>query len=196
MANVILGLLLIAPQSLYDLVKNFERGVSLLYSASAGSIKRAIDGMLGQGLIEVASAEPGVRGRKVYRATDAGREAFAAWMHSDLTGADAESAALHRFHFLGLFEAEERVVTLERIVSRLETDLSELSALNEQLEGIDVPEEYQEIADYQLATLEYGLDGHRRALDWFSDRLERERRKSPRSAPPQQSEGPGTQGAE
>lgn len=196
MANVILGLLLIAPQSLYDLVKNFERGVSLLYSASAGSIKRAIDSLLGQGLIEVASAEPGVRGRKVYRATDAGRETFAAWMQSDLTGADAESAALHRFHFLGLFEAEERVVTLERIVSRLESDLSELSALNEQLEGIDVPEEHREIADYQLATLEYGLDGHRRALDWFSGRLERERRKSPRSAPPQLSERPGTQGAD
>ena len=60
MAHVILGLLLIAPQSLYGLVKAFEAGVSLFYSASSGSIKRALDGLLAQGLIEVASVEPRV----------------------------------------------------------------------------------------------------------------------------------------
>lgn len=42
MANVILGLLMLWPQSLYELTKSFEAGISLFYSASTGSIKRAL----------------------------------------------------------------------------------------------------------------------------------------------------------
>src|SRR5690606_21348042 len=102
MAHVILGLLLIAPQSLYDLVKSFEAGVSLFYSASSGSIKRALDGLLAQGLIEVASVEPSARGKKVYRVTDSGREEFRSWMTGELAGPDLETAALPRLFFLGL----------------------------------------------------------------------------------------------
>ena len=59
MANVILGLLLLAPMSLYDLIKAFEQGISLFYSASSGSIKRALDGLLKKGYIVVADVQPG-----------------------------------------------------------------------------------------------------------------------------------------
>ncbi|MEE2047557.1 PadR family transcriptional regulator, partial [Nocardiopsis tropica] len=100
MAHVILGLLLIAPQSFYDLIKGFEAGVALFYSASSGSIRRALDSLLARGAIEVASVEPGGRGRKVYRVTGAGREEFRAWMTGDPTGSDLETAALSRLFFL------------------------------------------------------------------------------------------------
>ena len=53
MSHVILGLLMLWPQSLYELTKNFEAGVSLFYSASTGSIKRALDGLLADGRIAV-----------------------------------------------------------------------------------------------------------------------------------------------
>ncbi|RAY11021.1 PadR family transcriptional regulator [Actinomadura craniellae] len=173
MAHVILGLLLIAPQSLYDLIKGFEAGVALFYSASSGSIKRALDTLLARGLIEVASVEAGGRGRKVYRLTDAGRHEFHAWMTGEPVGPDLETAALSRLYFLGLLEPAERASVLRRITARIETDLAGLSALDRHLDTLDVPEEHRDLATHQRAALEYGIAAHRFALDWFRDHIDR-----------------------
>lgn len=173
MANVILGLLLITPQSFYDLIKGFEAGVSLLYSASSGSIKRALDTLAARGLIEVASVESGGRGRKVYRVTDAGRKEFRAWMTAEPTGPDLETAALSRLCFLGLLEPVERAPVLRRITARIETDLAALSALDEHIDTLDIPEEHRDLAAYQRAALDYGIASHRFMLDWFRERIDR-----------------------
>ncbi|MFI6506409.1 helix-turn-helix transcriptional regulator [Streptosporangium sp. NPDC050855] len=173
MAHVILGLLLIAPQTFYDLIKGFEAGIALFYSASSGSIKRALDTLLTRGLIEVASVEAGGRGRKVYRLTDAGRREFHAWMTGDLTGPDLETAALSRLYFLGLLEPAERVPALRRVTARIEADLATLSTLDEHLGIPDMPEEHRDLATHQRATLDYGIASHRFALDWFRAHIDR-----------------------
>ncbi|WP_043626504.1 PadR family transcriptional regulator [Nonomuraea candida] len=173
MAHVILGLLLIAPQTFYDLIKGFEAGVALFYSASSGSIKRALDTLLARGLIEVASTETGGRGRKVYRVTDAGRAEFHAWMTGEPAGLDVEKTALSRLYFLGLVEPGERVRVLHRVVARIETDLAAFSALDQRLDTLEVPEEQRDIAAHQRATLDYGMASLRFMLDWFRDRIER-----------------------
>ncbi|HLV54073.1 MAG TPA: PadR family transcriptional regulator [Actinotalea caeni] len=170
MAYVILGLLLIRPQSLYDLVKSFEAGVSLFYSASTGSIKRALDGLLDRGRIEVASTEGG-RGRKVYRVTDAGRDELEAWLTAEPTG-DVETAALSRLYFLGLLPAERRRAVLERLVDRVEAGLADLERLGEQVADLDVPADQRDLARYQLATLEYGLGSYRYASSFFRGLLD------------------------
>ena len=172
MAHVILGLLLIAPQSLYDLVKSFETGVSLFYSASSGSIKRALDGLLADDLVEVLDAE-GARGRKVYRVTDAGRAAFHTWMTGEQSG-DIETAALSRLYFLGLLPAADRAPVLRRIVARVESGLAELERLAQRISEIEIPEQQQALAGYQLATLDYGLGSYRHAAAYFHRLLERE----------------------
>jgi DNA-binding PadR family transcriptional regulator len=173
MAHVILGLLLIAPQTFYDLIKGFEAGVALFYSASSGSIKRALDTLLARGLIEVASVEAGGRGRKVYRLTEAGRQEFRAWMTGELTGPDLETAALSRLYFLGLLEPAERLPVLRRITARIETDLAALSALDKHLDTLDVPEEHRDLVTHQRATLDYGIASYRFSLDWFRDHIDR-----------------------
>lgn len=173
MAHVILGLLLIAPQSYYDLVKGFEAGVALFYSASSGSIKRALDNLLATGLIEIASTETGGRGKKTYRVTDAGRQEFRAWMTGELGGSDLESAALARLYFLGLMEPAERVPVLHRIEARIESDLTRFSQLDEHLDTVDVPEGRGDVAAHQRATLDYGIASLRFALDWFRDYADR-----------------------
>ncbi|MCP2357064.1 DNA-binding PadR family transcriptional regulator [Nonomuraea thailandensis] len=173
MAHVILGLLMIAPQTFYDLIKGFEASVALFYSASSGSIKRALDTLLARGFIEVASIETGGRGRKVYRVTDAGREEFRAWMTGEPTGPDLEKTALSRLYFLGLVEPGERAPVLHRIVARIETDLAAFSALDKLLDTLDVPREQRDIAAHQRATLDYGMASLRFMLDWFRDHLER-----------------------
>ncbi|PZG22276.1 PadR family transcriptional regulator [Nonomuraea aridisoli] len=173
MSHVILGLLLIAPQSFYDLIKAFEAGVALFYSASSGSIKRALDTLLTREFIEVASVEAGRRGRKVYRVTEAGCAEFRAWMTGEPAGPDLETAALSRLYFLGLLEPGERVPVLRRIVARIETDLAALSALDKHLDTLEIPEEHRDLAAHQRATLDYGIASQRFMLDWFRDHLDR-----------------------
>lgn len=173
MAYVILGLLLIAPQSLYDLIKGFEAGVSLIYSASSGSIKRALDGLLRRGHIEVAQVAAKGRGRKVYRVTAEGEVAFREWMTGELTG-DLETAALSRLFFLGLLPPGERAPVLRRAVGRIEEDLARLEALNARFDAMEIPDEYQDVATYQRATVDYGLAAHRFVLERFRGQLARE----------------------
>lgn len=167
MAYVVLGLLLIAPQSLYDLVKGFEAGVALFYSSSSGSIKRALDNLLERGLIEVASVQAAGRGRKVYRVTEGGRQEFRAWMTAEPVGPDFESAALSRLYFLGLLDPAERAPVLDRIQARIQADLARLRALDEQLDTVDVPDGLADVAAHQRATLDYGIASLTFAQDWF-----------------------------
>lgn len=171
MAHVILGLLLIYPQSLYDLIKNFEAGVSLFYSASSGSIKRALDNLLAAGSIEVASTEAGARGRKVYQVTDRGKGEFHAWMTGPFSG-NLETAALSRLYFLGLITAEERPPVLQRMRDATAAQLTQLTTLRDQISTLEIPDELREVAQFQSATLDYGIHSHQASLDWFTDRLD------------------------
>lgn len=171
MANVILGLLLLRAMSLYDLIRAFEQGVSLFYSASSGSIKRALDGLLAKGQVEVASSPSAARGRKEYRVTPAGREAFRAWMLGELNEADLETAALSRLYFLGLLDSSERSAVANHIQARLLADLDRLEELERRVTDVEVPDALADVAVYQRMTLDYGLASHRFAANWFREHL-------------------------
>jgi DNA-binding PadR family transcriptional regulator len=170
MAHVILGLLMLWPQSLYELTKNFEAGVSLFYSASTGSIKRAIDRLLADDRIAVESSG-GRRGKKVYAVTDAGRAEFRRWMLDDLSGSDAETAMLARAFFLGLLDAAERPIVAAHIRDRIRDELGRLEHLEAQVSRAEVPGGFEDVARFQLATLQYGLATCRTALGWAEEYL-------------------------
>ncbi len=176
MAHVILGLLLLRPMSLYDLIRAFESGVSLFYSASSGSIKRALDGLREHGRIEVGHV--GARGRKVYRVTESGRAAFHEWMTGDMASGDTETAILSRLFFLGLAAPAER----RRIVSRMEAlitaDLARLQQVADGFDRAEVPDELAEVAAYQRVTLDYGIASHVFALEWVRSHVMDERTSS------------------
>ncbi|PID53627.1 MAG: hypothetical protein CSA58_05055 [Micrococcales bacterium] len=168
MAYVILGFLHISRMSLYDLIKAFESGVSLFYAASSGSIKRALDGLAEEGAIKAADGPPGPRGRKEYVITAAGRRKFLEWMTDDIKG-DVETEALSRLYFLGFVDREDRALVLTAISQRLESELRRFKALEAKIASEDVPEQLQEVALYQRATLDYGLSSLNHALRWFED---------------------------
>ena len=154
-------------QTLYSLKKNFEAGISLFYSASVGSIKRALDALLRQQLVSVADEDAGPRRKKAYAITEAGRAEFRTWMRSPLTVADAETTALARTFFLGLVEPADQTATLAAIIARLDEDLQRLRAFAQDLDALEVPIEAQPIFVHQRATLDYGIGAHEFALAWF-----------------------------
>lgn len=169
MAHVILGLLLLGNMSLYDLIKAMEQGTSLFYSASAGSIKRALDGLLKRGDIHVVSQETTGRKRKIYGITPQGRITFHAWMMSPPENADLDAAALTRIYFLGLLDEPERVTVLESIRDAVSRSATTLEHTQDQVKGQSVPAELASIAHYTKATLEYGIRTHDTALTWLEE---------------------------
>lgn len=162
-----MGLLILGEQTLYSLKKNFEAGISLFYSASVGSIKRALDALLSQGLVRITNEDGGPRGKKTYAITAAGRAEFQHWMRSPLTASDAETTALARTFFLGLVEPADQAAALAAIIARMEEDLQRLSTFALHLDALEVPPEAQPIFVHQRATLDYGIGAHEFALAWF-----------------------------
>ncbi|MDO5076300.1 PadR family transcriptional regulator [Corynebacterium sp.] len=171
MAYVILGLLLIRPRSLYDLVRAFEAGPALFYSASSGSIKRAIDGLLRDGRIEVDHIDPAARGRKTYRITPVGTTEFRTWMRSDISGSNAEPAILARLFFLGFLPPEQREEVLDNIEDALQRGCDHLVDIEQQVAQTEIPKHLADVATYQRATLAYGLAAHQFGLNWFRENL-------------------------
>ncbi len=169
MANVILGLLLLHPQTIYDLNKQFESSVSLFYSASLGALRSALLGLLSRGHVEFDEIVERGRAKKVYRITPEGREAFAAWMRGPISGSNLETAALSKLFFLGSIpEAAERRAILADIADRAAEQLSVLEATEASASSVPYPPEFAQVAHYRLRTLAYGLGSTRFALEFFA----------------------------
>jgi DNA-binding PadR family transcriptional regulator len=168
--QVILGLLLLhGPLSLYAAQRLFAQGISLFYSASFGSIQRALKQLVERGLATVEGASADTRGRKPYTITDAGIRAWREWMAEPLTGGDLETAALSRIFFLGLIDdVEERGRIVAAIRERIDADLGELRGVAAALDQADVPAAFSDVFAYQRATLDYGIRSHEHARDWFA----------------------------
>ncbi len=173
MGHVILGLLLLGDRTLYELKKQFEAGVSLFYSASTGSLKRALDVHLAAGRVRLTGADAGPRGRKTYAITDAGVADFRAWILGPIAGPDLEIAALTRVFFLGLLAPAERADVMGRIVERAEGALAELRGVAVLLDAQEIPAEYTDVFTHQRATLDYGIGAHEHAVAWFRAHAER-----------------------
>lgn len=170
---MILGLLmLLGPQTLYSLNKQFERGPSLFYRASFGSLQSALRGLLAAGHVTVHATTERGRNKKNYSVTDAGLRAFHDWIRSPLTGGDLEVAALSRLFLLGLVEdADERRGIIDHITVEVERELARLEEFADALDAqaVEIPDAYRGVFRYQRATLDYGLMSHRAALAWFRD---------------------------
>lgn len=172
MEFVILGLLMIRSQTVYELNQSFKTGVSLFYSASYGSLQTALKKLLEKGWVSFSEEVENGRHKKVYAVQPAGKEAFAAWMKSETPDSKLEVTALSKMYFLGLVtDAGERRDILREITDKTEQALAGLEALNRELGQMEVPEAYRGLFRYQLKTLEYGIGAHRFARDWFAKEL-------------------------
>lgn len=167
MRFVILGLLLGGPLSLYEVQRRFSSVISLFYSASSGSIQRALRTLVDDGHVTVVDDDTSPRGRKLHHVTEAGRDAWRTWMLEPATGSDLEQAMLARVFFLGhLADADERMQVLTSIRARAESELQRLDAI-----AAIRPDTAQlgPSQAYPFATLDYGLRSTRLTLEWLRE---------------------------
>lgn len=170
---VILGLLLGGPLSLYDLQKRFAASVSLFYSASSGSIQRALQHLVAEGAVTVDDADGSRRGRRVYRIADAGRERWREWMLGAIpAGTDAETTVLAKVFLLGRLEApDDRAAVVDGIRRHVAEARGTLETLATEVDAHAGPlsDDDARVFAYQRATLDYGLRAHATLAHWIDE---------------------------
>lgn len=173
MQFVILGLLLGGPLSLYDLQKRFAAGISLFYSASSGSIQRALQHLTAAGAVVVEEADGTRRGRKVHRITDEGTRRWRTWMLAPIPqGTEAETTVLAKVFLLGRLEpASDRAGVLRTIREHVDDARRALEALAVEVDARtgDLDPATQRLFAYQRATLDYGLRSHALMRAWIDE---------------------------
>lgn len=173
MEYAVLGLLMLRNLTLYELNKSFRQGISLIYSASYGSLQFAVKKLLSNGYIEVAEKLENGRNKKIYSITISGRELFLDWMRNgEIPAAKLEAVALTKLYFLGVMDRiEDKRYILNRILETIQRMEEELKQLDKQVSRLEVPESGKGIFHYQLKSLDYGIKAHQFAKAWFEELL-------------------------
>lgn len=162
-AASLLGFLHEGPRTGWDLVATAQQRIGDYWTITQSQVYRELASMAANGLVAVG--EPGPRDRKPYTLTDAGREAFAAWIVRDPGLEQIRFPLLLTMNFarhlppdrLREIVERQRVLHAERLAG-YERQASALPADRSTLSSDD---------RYRAATLDFGLRYERAVVDWF-----------------------------
>ena len=76
MEYIILGLLLFKEMTIYEMNSSFKKGLSLIYSASYGSLQNATKKLIKTEWIHFTQTIENGRNKKIYSISDQGKAAF------------------------------------------------------------------------------------------------------------------------
>jgi DNA-binding PadR family transcriptional regulator len=154
-----LGLLVQHPGSGYDLLRRFEKSMANVWPATQSQLYGELNKLADAGLIEVADIGP--RGRKVYRATAAGRAELVRWVTDPQDDPPYRSAELLRVFLLGEIPEDEARKHLLAIAEHADAEIERLEALRDSTDWDDGGG-----AHFGRAALEYGLRLHAMEAQW------------------------------
>jgi len=175
MDNMILGLLLFGSRTIYQLRERIDQGLNLMYSSSMGSIQAAIKKLLSSGYIQCEDVTGG-RNCKFYTITDSGRAHFMEWVNAPMSVLNYRNPDLGKLYFMGFSQPENRSDILGSYLIQLKKQYAALDMICQEGENTSVPEAYQDIAFYQLASARYGRDLMRFNIEWYQRLLDEGRR--------------------
>jgi DNA-binding PadR family transcriptional regulator len=154
-----LGLLVQHPGSGYDLLRRFEKSMANVWPATQSQLYGELNKLADAGLIEVADIGP--RGRKVYRATAAGRAELVRWVTNPQDDPPYRSAELLRVFLLGEIPRDEARKHLLALAEHADAEIERLEALRDSTDWGDGGG-----AHFGRAALEYGLRVHAVEAQW------------------------------
>jgi DNA-binding PadR family transcriptional regulator len=156
--HAVLGMLAEAPHSGWDLTKRFERSLGNVWTASHSQIYTQLGKLEAEGLAEVVATFP--RGRKDYRATEAGRAEVVRWLRETEPSGTQRNEAMLRVFLLWLLEPGEARAYLEREAATHAEQLAFYEDLAAAWQGDDPPQRAFRVA------LEAGLRMERAYVEW------------------------------
>lgn len=156
----LLGFLHEGPMSGWDLVARAQDRIGEFWSLTQSQVYRELARMAEDGLVE--AGERGARSKRPYTITETGREAFAQWVER------VPGTETIRFPLLltMAFGAHLPGPTLESFLARHRLNHADrLARYVKQRE--EMPDGYEQVDPFAVATLEFGITYERAVLQWF-----------------------------
>ena len=161
---VVLGLLAHGPRSGYDIKAVVDRSTRFFWAASYGQIYPELRRLEHDGLVEGEDSPRGGRGRRVYRLTEAGREALVEWLLGPTVTIELRDESLLRLFFADSLPAEQALQLLEGRKRGHEHYLETLRAIDAR-PGTDTP--------FVDLVLRWGIAFNEWGAEWCRQQLER-----------------------
>jgi PadR family transcriptional regulator AphA len=164
----VLGLLTKRPMSGYDVKRSIDRTIRHFWAGSFGQIYPELKRLEALGWI--AGADDGSRGRRVYRATAAGRRALGDWLHGDETRIELRDESLLRLFFADALPVDEALSLLRGRREGYAGMLELLRSLDDGSGEADTP--------FVDLVYRWGLDYCEWGMEWCERQERRLRRRS------------------
>ena len=177
MEYLILGLLLLAPMTGYELQRFIKQNLALICSSSAGSVQTALAKLEKEGRVAAAEAMEGRRRKKTYTITPAGRQAFEGWVAQPMQAGRAKNMELGRLFFLGLAAPGRRAEAIRDYLRQIDEVRAVLCAIRErfgraQAGELPAGQNWAEVFRFQGYTIEYGIAAAEFERQWYGRLLE------------------------
>ena len=165
--KIILGILQYSDMTSYEIKKAIEKSTAFFYNASMGSIHPALKKLEGSDCVSINSTIENGRAKKIYSITNKGRAVFTNWLSEGLPLEKFKDETLVRLFFFGYLKPEERALHIKSHITSLQEQIEVLEVLREQISELDVPKGLRTHADYQIATLDFGISYFKFSSDWY-----------------------------
>jgi DNA-binding PadR family transcriptional regulator len=172
MEFIILGLLMFKNMTIYELNASFGVGLKMIYSASYGSLQYSVKKLLKDGMISYMETVENGRNKKIYNINQNGIDYFYGWMLAKTKFNGTDKVILSKVYFLGLIEDNNKkreIIT--DLLESVKVYALELSKIKEENKNLSLPSNLMEIANYQLATLDYGIGAYEHSIMWLESLL-------------------------
>jgi len=165
---VLLGLLSFGPMTGYDLKATIERTVGHFWQESYGQLYPTLKALHADGLVTLDEQPDGGRTRKVYGITDAGRDAFRAWLAEPAAPSVVRNEMMLKVFMASLGDAADLRPHLERALAAAQDRADALSAIRHAVAA-------EPATDHQrrcwLLTVDLGLAGAEATVAWATTAL-------------------------
>lgn len=186
MENIILSLLLLKSMTIYEIRTFIQRNLNSVCSDSLGSIQRGIKNLVTKDFITVHEYVENGMIKKQYSITSEGLIQFQEWIKTPMNPQKSKNMEEGKFFFLGIAPRETRIASIKGYIDSLQLEYEKLMQIQafvqsmkeeviqknvERIEkeenlskhllevsGTDsLAEVIQNIYNYQIYSLEYGL---------------------------------------
>lgn len=176
MEYLILGLLMLAPMTGYELQQFIRKNLALICSHSAGSVQTALAKLEKDGRITARETMAGRRRKKTFSITQAGRDTFSRWVAQPMQADKVKNMELSRLFFAGLARPEERVAAIRDYIRQMEETRRILLGIRESFRRIPAEElptgtDWSPVLRFQGYTLDYGIAAAEFEIGWYSHLL-------------------------
>ena len=197
MDKMILGLLLLKELTIYEIKNYIQTYLSDMSSSSMGAIQAAIKKLLVNEMIEYNECVSNGVNKKIYHIKEKGKDYFLKWLYKPMSSKKAKNIEFSKMYFMGLVMDEKRIDLIQAYIDEQKTNLKDLYEIRNTLPSIDEKvdefiennmdnpkhleqlrsctgkqtneECIRDIAAFNLATLDYGIQSTEFEIRWYEN---------------------------